>query len=117
MYAPLAVSIVAAHRQRVLTDQRDQPRFCNSDAGQLGKRHRGVLDERHVDGLIVEELDDPLHTANVDERLRLCPAETAAGVEHLAFEDADRCLALTLWTASLSSCACFNRGSGPLARG
>src|SRR5580692_12739395 len=91
MYAPLAVSIVAAHRQRVLTDQRDQPRFCNSDAGQLGKRHRGVLDERHVDGLIVEELDDPLHTANVDERLRLCPAETAAGVEHLAFEDADRC--------------------------
>src|SRR5713226_8685455 len=91
MNAPLAVSIVSAHRQRVLTDKRDHPRFGHTDASQLGKRHRRVLDERHVDGLIVEELDDPLHSTNVDERLRLGPAETAAGVEHLAFEATDRC--------------------------
>ena len=49
-----------------------------------------MLNERHVDGLVVEELDEPLLSANVDERLRLGPAETAAGVEHLAFEAADR---------------------------
>src|SRR3984893_261699 len=91
MNAPLALSIIWAHRQRVLTDKRDHPRFGHSGARQLGKRHRRVLDERHVDGLIIEELDDPLHSANVDERLRLGPAETAAGVEHLAFEGTDRC--------------------------
>ena len=90
MNSPGAVPIVSAHRQRV-TDQRNHPRFGHWDAGQLGERHRRVLDERHVDGLVVEELDDPLHPANVDERLRLGPAETAASVEHLAFEAADRC--------------------------
>src|SRR6202035_1718771 len=36
------------------------------------------------------------HSANVDERLRLGPAETAAGVEHLAFEATDRCLGVDL---------------------
>src|SRR5450432_860407 len=90
MNAPLAVSVVSAYRERVLADKRDHPRIGHSDTGRLGKRHRGVLDERHVDGLIVEELDDPLHSANVDERLRFGPAETAAGVEHLAFDAGDR---------------------------
>src|ERR1700682_1676423 len=96
MNAPLAVSIVAAHSQRVLTDKPDHSRFGHSDAGQLGKSHRGVLDERHVDGIIIEELDDPLHSSNVDERLRLGPAETAAGVEHLAFEATNRCSGVNL---------------------
>src|SRR5882724_11218736 len=91
MNAPSAVSIVSAHCQCVLTVKRDHPRFGHCDAGQLGERHRRVLDERYVYGLIVEELDDPLHSANVDERLRLGPTETAAGVEHLAFEATDRC--------------------------
>src|SRR3981189_2452236 len=85
------VSIVSAHRQRVLTGKRDHPRFGHGDAGQLGERHRRVLNERYVDGLTIEELDDPLHPANVDERLRLGPAETAAGVEHVAFKSTDGC--------------------------
>src|ERR1700682_6345552 len=96
MNASGAVSIVSAHRQRVLTGKRDQPRFGHCDAGQLGERHRRVLNERYVDGLIIEELDDPLHSANVDERLRLGPAETAAGVEHLAFEATNRCSGVNL---------------------
>src|SRR5258708_27286766 len=91
MNAPGTVSIVSAHRQRVLTGKRDHPRFGHGDAGQLGERHRRVLNERYVDGFTIEELDDPLRSANVDERLRLGPAETAAGLEHLAFEATDRC--------------------------
>src|ERR1700722_9804920 len=90
MYAPLAVSIVSAHRQRILADKRDHPRFGNPDTCRLGKRHRRVLDERHVDGLIVKELDDPLDSGDVDDRLRLSPTETAAGIEHQAFETTDR---------------------------
>src|SRR5882757_1162002 len=91
MNALRPVSIVSAHRQRVLTGERDDPRFGHGDAGQLGERHRRVLNERYVDGLTIEELDDPLHSANLDERLRFGPAETAAGIEHLAFEATDRC--------------------------
>src|SRR6202795_2222174 len=91
MNALRPVSIVSTHCQRVLTGKRDHPRFGHRDAGQLGERHRRVLNERYVNGLIVEELDDPLHAANVDERLRLGPSETAAGVEHLAFEATDWC--------------------------
>ena len=49
-----------------------------------------MFNERYVNGLIVEELDDPLHPANVDECLRLRPAETAAGVEQSSFETTDR---------------------------
>src|ERR1700675_1394227 len=96
MNAPLANSIVSAPRQRVFTDKWDHPRFGHSDVSQLGKRHRRVLDERHVDGLIIEEFDDPLHSTNVDERLRLGPAETAAGVEHLALEATDWCPSVDL---------------------
>jgi hypothetical protein len=33
-----------------------------------------VLDERSVDVLVVEELDDPLLTLDVDKRLGLCAA-------------------------------------------
>src|SRR6266403_5177742 len=90
MNAPLTVSIVSAHRQSVLTDQRDHLRFGHSDASQAGKRHRRVLDERHVDGLAIEELDDPLLSTDVDERFRLGPTETAAGRQQLAFPATDR---------------------------
>ncbi len=68
-----------------------------------------MLDERHVDGLPIVELDDPLLAADLDERLRLGPAETAAGGEHLALELADGALAPTLCTTSLKCCACIRQ--------
>src|SRR5579862_9324420 len=90
MNSPSAVTIVPAHHQRILSDERDHLRFGYCDVSQFGERHRRVLNERYVNRLVVEELDDPLHPTHVDECFRLCPADTAAGVEHLSFETTNR---------------------------
>lgn len=67
---------MAAHRQSVLADERQDAGLGDRDAGQRGERHRRVLDKRHVDGFVVEELDDPLHAADFDERLRFRTTNT-----------------------------------------
>lgn len=49
-----------------------------------------MLDEWHVDQLIVKKLDDPLLTVDVDECFWLGPTETAASGQQLALEVVDR---------------------------
>ena len=87
--AHFAAPVETAHRQRVFTDEWHHLRFGYCDASQFGKCHGRVLDERHVDGLVVEKLDDPLLTVDVDERFGLGPAETAASGQQSALDVGD----------------------------
>ena len=79
---PVGAAVEAPHCDGVLTDKRHDPGLRRSDPCLRGKGHRGVFDERHVDGLVVEKLDDPRLTVDVDQRLGLRAAKAAAGRKH-----------------------------------
>lgn len=68
-------TIEAANGNRVRPDKTDDLCLCHRDACTLGQCHRRVFDERRVDGLVVEELDDPLLAVDVDQRLGLRTTE------------------------------------------
>ena len=55
-----------------------------------------MLDQRHIDGFIVEELDDPLLTGNFNQCIGFSPTETAASAQHLSLDFVDRLLVTDL---------------------
>ena len=82
MDAPVRRAVEPANRDCMRPDEADDLRLRHRDARAFRQRHRGVLDERRIDGLVVEELDQPLLTADIDQRLGLRAAERAATAGH-----------------------------------
>lgn len=70
-----ALPVVATNRDGVLSPERNDLSVRDSDAGFSCELHRRVFDERNVDRLAVKELQNPLRSANFDERLRFGTAE------------------------------------------
>ena len=110
---PTLLAVEATNGNCIRAGERDDLRLGHGDARPRGGRHGRMLDERRIDGLTVEELDNPRLATDVDQRFGLRATETATGTDNLRLRGADGLRGFNLG----HRCASSSRVSGFPARG